>query len=378
MPGTTDVPPSAARPAEPKAPRVLLVRLSALGDVVQCLEALAALRAALPAAEIGWLIEDRNAALLEGHPHLDRVFVYRRRAARGLGALGVALGLRRELRSFAPDVAVDLQGNLKGAVLAWLSGARRRIGLPRGETREGAHLFATERPAAGPPGEHRADRALRLVAALGAPPGPAAMLAPSSPEQRAAMEAALPAGDAPFAVFVPGTSAFGAFKRWPPAEFGELARALTARRGLRVLVSAGPGEDDLADAVVTAARGAAERAPRTRSLGELLALLERAALVVGADSGPVVLAATLGVPTVALLGPKDPEIYAPRGEHVAVVWKGVYCSPCSLRRCRDPICMTTLSPEAAHEAVERVLSSREVERAPSPSASAPVRRSTTP
>jgi ADP-heptose:LPS heptosyltransferase len=122
------------------------------------------------------------------------------------------------------------------------------------------------------------------------------------------------------------------------------------------LVTSGPGEERLAETVVDLSGGAAERAPGTRSLGELLALLERSAVVVGADSGPVVLAATLGVPTVALFGPKDPAIYAPLGPRVEVVWKGVYCSPCSLRQCGDPICMSTLSPEAVAQAVERVLS----------------------
>src|SRR5687767_2135670 len=117
--------------------RILLVRLSALGDIVQCLPALAALRAAKPAAEIGWLVEDRNAGVLEGHPHIDRLFVWRRRSGAHSSAVGAALAVRREIRAWRPDVAVDLQGNLKSGVLTWLSGAPRRIGLPRGEAREG-------------------------------------------------------------------------------------------------------------------------------------------------------------------------------------------------------------------------------------------------
>ncbi len=333
--------------------RILLVRLSALGDVVQCLPALAALRKSRPDAEIGWLVEDRHAGALQGHPQIDRLFCFERKS----GGLSAAWRVRGEIRAWAPQVAVDLQGNLKGGILTRLSGAPRRIGLPPGEARECAHLFATETVPPGPEGEHRADRALRLVAPLGAT-GPAApVLPPLRPEAVAAMTAALAemgAAGQPYALLVPGTSDFGAFKRWPARRFGELAQRLLAERGLASLVAFGPGQRELADAVVAAASGSARLAPVTRDLNEFLALVSGAALVVGADSGPVVLASALGVPTVALFGPKDPAIYAPRGARTAVVWKRVYCSPCRLRQCGDPICMTTMETAEAWSAVERL------------------------
>jgi lipopolysaccharide heptosyltransferase I len=333
--------------------RILLVRLSALGDVVQCLPALAALRRARPEAEIGWLVEDRHAGALEGHPQIDRLFRFERRS----GGLSAAWRVRGEVGAWAPHVAVDLQGNLKGGLLTRLSGARRRIGLPRGEAREGAQAFANEIVPPGPPGEHRADRALRLCAPLGAQ-GPAApVLPPIRSEASTAMAAALAAlGASPrrYALLVPGTSEFGAFKRWPARRFGELAERLVDERGLASLVAYGPGQRGLAEDVVAAAAGAARLAPDTKDLHEFLALVADAALVVGADSGPVVLASALGVPTVALFGPKDPAVYAPRGPRTAVVWKRVYCSPCRLRQCGDPICMTTMETAEAWEGVRRL------------------------
>jgi ADP-heptose:LPS heptosyltransferase len=150
--------------------------------------------------------------------------------------------------------------------------------------------------------------------------------------------------DARYAVLVPGTSAFGAFKRWPAARFGDLARRLRDERRLAVLVSFGPGERPLAEEVVSASSGGAALAPETKSLAELTALLRRASLVVGADCGPVAMAGVLGVETIALFGPKDPDIYRPPGPRVRVAWKRVYCSPCRLRQCDDPICMTTMTP----------------------------------
>jgi lipopolysaccharide heptosyltransferase I len=342
-----------------RADRILLVRLSALGDVLQCLPALAALRAARPDAEIAWVVERRFADLLDGHPHLDRVFVFERKKGGGwFGNLRALLRLRREVRAWAPDRAVDLQGNLKAALVAWLSGAKERVGLPATEAREGAHRFATTCPSpATDPREHRAERALRLVnGTAGNAETPAI---PDAARER--VGAAL--GELArrrFALLLPGTSEFGAFKRWPTERFGALAARLRAECGLPSLVAFGPGQRGLAEAVVATSQETAALAPETANLQELGALVAAASLVVGPDSGPVILAAAAGTPTVALFGPKDPAVYAPRGPRTTVVWKKVYCSPCTLRRCGDPICMTTMEVDEVLDGVRRVLDTAEV------------------
>lgn len=330
--------------------RILLVRLSALGDVVHCLPALASLRAAHPAVEIGWLVEDRHAGVLAGHPQIDRQFIFRRK-----GGLSAMAEVRRAIRKWQPTVVLDFQGNLKSGFLTGLTGAIRRIGLPPGEAREGSHAFLSETVPPGPPREHRCDRALRVVRALGDAPELPGVLPDVPPAATEAVASALAArGIGRYAVIVPGTSDFGAFKRWPPARFGELAGRIRAERGLVPVVSFGPGQRPLAQAVVEASGGAAELSPETKSLHELIALLRGAALVVGADSGPVAIAAVAGVPTVALFGPKDPAIYRPPGPRVEVVWKRVYCSPCRLRTCDDPICMTTMETDEAWAGVQRL------------------------
>ncbi len=330
------------------AERILLVRLSSLGDVLQAMPALAGLRAARPNAAIGWLVERRFEDAVQGHPHIDRVFVFdRKKSGSLLSNAGAAWRTRRELRAWRPDVAVDLQGNLKGAMLAWLSGAPRRIGLPRGEASEGAHRLATETVAASPDSrEHRSERARRLLTPLGANGSGDAELVPVDERTRSAVTSALAAADVDdgrFVLLLPGTSDFGAFKRWPALRFAALARELQSREGVPSLVGFGPGQRGLAEEIVAASDGAARLAPETRDLREVRALAERAAVVVGPDSGPLTLASLAGCPTVVLFGPKDPQIYAPRGPKTAHVWKGVYCSPCALRQCADPICMTTMS-----------------------------------
>jgi ADP-heptose:LPS heptosyltransferase len=336
---------------------ILLVRLSAIGDVLQCLHALADLRAARPDAAIHWLVEDRCSALVKGHPQLDGIVVYeRRRFSRALlrpwlwpSALLDGWRLVRALRALRPTVSVDLQGNLKGALLARLSGAPRRIGLAAGEGgKEKAHLFATERVTLPPPPVHRSVRARALVAPLGVTAGAGHPTVAGIAEAGSSIDAwlaknGLAAGS--FAVLHPGTSGFGEMKRWPAPRYSDLAERLRADRGLAVLVTAGPGEGPLADEVVAGSRGAAMRGPETKSLAELGALLVRAAVVVAADTGPAHLAALLGAPTVTLFGPKNPAVYAPVGPRASTVWKRPWCSPCTLRRCDDSICMTELETD---------------------------------
>jgi heptosyltransferase-1 len=347
--------------------RLLLVRLSAIGDVLQCLPALADLRASRPDAEIRFLVEDRCAAVLRGHPHLDGVVVYEREALardaarpwRWPAALARLWRLARELRRFRPDASVDLQGNLKGALLARLAGAPRRVGLARRHgARESSHRFATETVDLPPPPVHRSERARALLAAVGARPGAGTARVAGVEEAGTGAEAWIAAqglGASGFAVLHPGTSGFGAMKRWPPERFAALARRLRDERGLPSVVTAGPGEERLADAVVAGSDGAARRGPATRSLAELGALLARARVVVAADTGPAHLAAVLGAPVLTLFGPKAPAIYAPRGPRSAVAWKQVWCSPCPLRRCADPACMTALRVDEAWPAVARLL-----------------------
>ncbi len=345
----------------------LLVRLSAIGDVLQCLHALADLRASRPRARIHWLVEERCAAVLRDHPHLDGVVVYRRRELaaalrrpwRWPRAAALVLRLVRDLRALRADAVVDLQGNLKGALLARLSGAPRRIGLAPGQGgRDRAHVFATETVVLPRPPVHRADRARTLLLPLGAVAGSGTAAvggvdgaAPGV--ERWLAEHSVPAGG--YAILHPGTSGFGGMKRWPPERFAALARRLRETRGLHVLVTAGPGEEPLADRVVAGAGGAAVRGPATATLGELGALLRRAALVVAADTGPAHLAAVLGAPTLCLFGPKDPAVYAPRGPRARVLWRQPWCSPCALRRCDDPVCMTGIETAEVERHVDALL-----------------------
>ncbi len=350
-------------PPDDRPARILIVRLSALGDVLHALPVLSALRDRFPDARIDWAVEDKAAALLEGRPDLTEALVFPRKAlnvaARGVpnpaDLWRIARGYVETMRARTYDVALDLQGNLKSGAVTRMSGAALRFGLGGPEAREGNAWFTQRRAVPPPEARHRVARGLAVASALVGEPLP--YVPPGFPVDdatRAAVDALLDEqglAERPFVVLHPGTSGFGAFKRWPPDRFGALARMLAAD-GRGVLVTYGPGEDALADGVLGAARGTASAA-QPPSLQALAEVIRRATLFVAADTGPLHLAALVETPLLGLFGPKDPSIYGPYGVRAdgtpgvlpVLTQDDVACRPCTLRRCPDPLCMRTMRPE---------------------------------
>lgn len=307
--------------------RALLVRLSAIGDVVHTLPALAALHG--HGWEVGWLAEPLARPLLENNPMLAHAF-----AAPAARAFDVA-GARRALRAARAetfDVALDLQGLWKSALYARLSGARRVIGYARPWRREGASaLLLGERVAGAPEAVHVIDKNLALLRALGIEAvGTRAFPLPPSPEAAARVDAQL-AGLGLDGFVILNAGGGWRSKLWPAEKFGALA-AMLRERGLPSLVTWGPGEEALADRVVAASAGAARRCFATTLL-EYVALARRARLVVAADTGPMHLAAAVGTPVVALFGPTDPARNGPFAAADEVVRRTPPCAPCHRRQC---------------------------------------------
>ena len=355
------------------APRILLVRLSAVGDVLHALPVLSALRAHWPAAELVWAVEDRAASLLEDRAELDRVVVFPRRTLAAAAKRSPRAGWRAlraflaELWAAGPfDAALDLQGNLKSGLVMRASRAPLRVGPGRRQGREGNHLFLTRRVEVPPTARHRVERNLALASGLvgqrlgwrdpGFPRGPGAVAA--ADEVLAAAGRAVTGG---YVLVHPGTSGFGRFKRWPAARFGAFVRRLVDA-GHDVVATAGPGEEDLVREVLAASgtEAALLVPPDLRTLAELQA---RARLVVAPDTGPLHLAALTGVPVLGLFGPKDPEVYGPYGRRAdgtvgpldVVTRNDVACRPCTRRRCDLPLCMTTMDPDDVMERARSLL-----------------------
>ncbi|MBI5369390.1 MAG: glycosyltransferase family 9 protein [Planctomycetes bacterium] len=345
--------------------RILILRLSAVGDCLHTLPALHALRRHFPDAHIAWRVEAKARGAVEGQPGLDEVIVVERRGwrdawqARRPAQLAAALGRHvGRLRAGRFDWGIDFQGNLTSGLHLAAAGIPCRIGFAAGACREGNQLFTNHHVHPGPARQHRIDKNLALLRGLGlAVDGPKLGFALGAEAQARIdpwLAATLPPG-ARFVAFHPSTSAFGAYKRWSPAAFARLGDLARARLGVEVVVTWGPGEEELAAQVAGLMQPAGHVACRTASLGELGALLARAAAFVGSDSAPLHLAAALGVPTVALFGPKDPVIYGPYRTRSEILWKGIPCSPCRYRRCPYPDCMKLITPLDACAGLERLL-----------------------
>ncbi len=349
--------------------RVLIIRLSAIGDVVRTLPAVNAWHEACPETRFTWLVEPAAASLLEGHPALDRVLVFKRGllrrplgspAAFGRGLWSLA-DLVRQLRRARFDLVVDFHGILKSAVFARLTGSRNRVGFGPGTAREGAHFFYTSRFQPSRPDLNRVDRALELAAFFGVPKaGEAACRLPVSRQstQRAhellAGLAELP-GSGPLIAIHPGSSPATAYKRWHLDGYVGLIEALVERLGARVILTWGPGERETAERLAGRARVPLLVAGRTRSLPELTAIFKLCDLYVGGDTGPMHLAAATGTPVVAIFGPTHPEVNAPRGAAFRIVRHPLPCSPCRRRSCPSRLCLAAIGWPVVMAAVEELL-----------------------
>lgn len=296
------------------SPRILIVRLSAIGDVIHGMPVLCALREKYAEAHLAWLVEDRAAALLREHESLDELIT----VPRGwLKRPRCVWRLRRRLRALNPDVTVDLQGLTKSAVAARLSGARRRIGFGDEKGRELSTWLNTELVDC--PARHVIDCNLQLLQPLGIVSPEVRFEVPHrNGDAQTAEEIIRRAGfQDGFGVINPGAG--WPSKLWPPQRFAAVARHLGRTLALpSMVVWAGEQERAWADEIIAGADGHARAAPST-TLTELAALVRRAQVFVGSDTGPLHLAAAVGTPCVGLYGPMPAERNGPYGpRHVAI------------------------------------------------------------
>jgi lipopolysaccharide heptosyltransferase I len=312
--------------------RIALVKLSSLGDVVHALPLARALARGRPGCELTWIVERREEAILRGNPDVDHVVavdtrLWRREFRRPGGGHTVYLkvrGLVRRLRAGRFDAALDAQGNLKSGLITALTRAPLRIGFALRDCREGGNALFTTRRVSLPPGPiHVVEENLALLAALGvarADAGVPVLPLPTDPVAEGVIARVLEKegvkAETPLVVLNPGSGRAG--KRWTVEAYRRVGEQLARRLGARPVLCWGPGEEALARTIAEG-MGEAPLIPPATSILELVALLRRASLVVGADTGPIHIAAALGVPTVGLYGPTDARRNGPYGPRVATV-----------------------------------------------------------
>lgn len=343
----TDMPPPIRLP---DTPRILIVRLSAIGDVIHAMPLACALRDRFARAFLAWVAAEPAAALLRGHEALDELIVLPRR---WLKSPHQVWSLRRRLQALRCDVAIDAQGLFKSALAAWLSGAPRRIGYGDHWGRELSWLFHTDLIRTRT--QHTVDRTLELLRPLGIENPKVQFRVPVGlPEREAAARILQSVGiEGPFAIINSGAG--WPSKLWPPHRFAAVAKHIGQTWRLSVLVVwAGKDELALAQTIVGGSDGSAKLAPAT-TLRELAALAQRARVFVSSDTGPLHLAAAVGTPCVGLYGPWPAEAHGPYGPGHVVLQKGAIYGTSFQRRHASSALMEAIDVPSVCAACDEIL-----------------------
>lgn len=337
--------------------RILLVRLSALGDIVHAIPAQQWLAERFPGAEIHWLTQPPYHDLLERVPGISRIWLAdtAKWRTRPWTFVPAAADLARSLRSQRFDLALDFQGLLKSAFLARLAGPRMLVGFDRPALREPAAHWFYSRSVAPEPGErlHAIERNLWLAGHRTPQNGASPRVPLEIPERaRTYVREQLRRRGVEIPPVLVNPGAGWETKLWPARNYGTLAAEIQQRLKIPVVLTWGPAEELLAQEAKTAAPIPLVTFPT--SLVELAALLEESRLMVAGDTGPLHLAVALGLPTVAILGPTTPWRNGPYSQQDRVVKRFLPCSDCYKRTCDAFICMDIPVQDVFEAVVQRL------------------------
>jgi lipopolysaccharide heptosyltransferase I len=347
------------RLSDRSGPRILIVRLSAIGDIIHGIPTMCAVRAAIPNAFIGWVVEGRMGDLLEGHPALDELIKVPRRFWKSPRALWE---MRQKLPELRFDTAIDLQCLTKSAIAAWLSGARRRIGKSGEDGRELSKWFNNELIAAG--GTHVIQHYLSMLRPLGIESPAVRFDLPERPEDARAVDDFLRArglAGRRFALLNPGAG--WPSKMWPTVRYGAIARHLGRAHAMPSVALWGvPQERPMAERIVETSARNGHMAPPT-TMRELAALCRRASLFVGSDTGPMHLAVAVGTPTISMHGPSRAEWCGAYGEQNIRLQVRYEAGTSTQRRTADDSAMQEITHHMVIEAGDRLLGEQTTRRA---------------
>jgi lipopolysaccharide heptosyltransferase I len=349
-------------------PHILIVKLSAIGDVVHTLPALNAIRRHFPQAHITWLVEAAAADLLIDHPALDRVLISRRKQwirdiKRGdwRAPLGQFKRFLRELRDTRYDMIFDFQAAIKGAMLIAIARGNRKIGFGPGmEHQEHSYLVLNEKIPMISMEVHALDRGLALIKSAGIPSHSVEYRLPISPAAQSSVIEFIAEGakdpQGPLVAINP--MAKWETKLWPAERFSRLADRIIDSYGAAVFFTGGPEDHGIIEGIIAGMQHRAlNLAGRTRLI-ELAALYQQMTCLVTTDTGPMHIAAAVKTPVVALFGPTAPWRTGPHGDIHRVVTSRDDCRPCFKRSCATSKCMQSITVEQVMEQVKSVLDNR--------------------
>jgi heptosyltransferase I len=316
-----------------KISRVLIIKLTSLGDVVHALPVAARLKETFPHLKLHWVVEDRCAPLLEDHPLLDSVVVYpRKRLQNALRdrhwaqALKILWDLKQTLRRLDIHLSIDLQGLAKSGLMALMAWAPHRIGCYG--LKEISYLISRSLPEGGD--VHAVDRNLLVTEALGAPHEAGKFIMGLKPEEERCAQSFLQTQNISESSFLIGLQIGASFpqKCWPIPKWLALMERLSQNPNFRIILFGDQTDRERLRSDLSAIPLTVINTIGQISLRQLMALLHQCRLVIGADTGPLHLAVGLGLPVIALYGADAPKWTGPYGRQHRVHYKKLPCSPC--------------------------------------------------
>lgn len=327
--------------------KILIIKPSALGDIVHSLPFLRVVKKSFPGAQIDWVVAHGLHTFLEGHPMINHLWVIKKDQWKKMNRLGRTLSeittLARDLKKQQYDLSIDLSGLLRSGLITWIAGAEYKLGFK--ESDEGSPFFYTHK-IAGSMDIHAIDRYLEIARFMGCSIDKIGY--PFAPyNKNPEIIKKLPKT---FAVICP--SAGKPANRWSAKKFGKL----TAKLPCKSVVIASGAEADIAQQVVAHSKGKALSVAGQTSLKELIAVIEKARFFVCNDTGPMHIAAALNIPVFAIFGPANPIRTGPYGTRHTVIQQALDCSPCYAQKpCtrHDFKCMRTLSVEKVYAQIEK-------------------------
>ncbi|MGA2332412.1 MAG: glycosyltransferase family 9 protein [Syntrophales bacterium] len=341
---------------------ILIIKLSAIGDVIHTLPSLAALRRLCPEANITWVIEDASSDLISGHPYLDSVIVsHRKQWIRDLKMGRISKPIR-EIRAFIDnlrrqpyDLVIDFHGLIKSSVIVLLSSGKRKLGYDSMQELSGLFLNEKIREDMN---KHAVDRYLDFLRYLGADVGRPEFLIPTGEDNINRVEEILRRNEIdkkdPFVAVSP--VALWDTKLWADEKFAGLCDRIAEE--LKVSVVFTGSEHGKLEHIQSRMKTSSVNLGGETTLRDLAYLYQRSALLITTDSGPMHLAAAVGTPVIALFGPTDPSRTGPYGKGHVVIRRELPCSPCFLKKCESMKCMADISVDEVFHAVKEKLSGR--------------------
>lgn len=336
-----------------KPQRILIVKPSSIGDIIHSLPFLKAIKEIYPEAELYWLVNRGFEKILEGNPDLNGIIPFDRSIWRYNPIRGIRnfLEMVKHLRALRFDIVFDLQGLLRSGIISLLTGSRERIGLRY--SRELSHIFYTKRLGYSTNNNHAVLRNLSIIDELGGSVREIEFPIMITEKEVEKMKALLSFRDEnTYIAFNP----FGGWpsKRWDPKRYARLGDLLH-KEGYKVVLLGGTKDTEEARRIASYMEKKPILTSGKTDLKELAALLRYIDLLVTNDTGPMHIASAVGTPVIAIFGPTDPRRTGPYGERHKVVTAGVNCSPCFKKRCKDMICMDSISVEDVMKVVKRML-----------------------